>query len=293
MGLTVEICLCCGSKDFAANQAIWMPFVSDRAMGLPPMEITDGMQLRTIKKGMAYALCKSLYCRSCGHLFVNYRFDDEEMSRLYKDYRGKDYCSLRERYEPGYALQNAAFTHGISHRTSIEAFLRGMIPAGELNVLDWGGDTGRNTPFVDEARVVHIYEPSGIKPEVSNAVNVLEPGDFLPDYDLLILSNVLEHMPWPSQTLRTVADYMSFSSILFVEVPYESIQSTADANWASKQTPVKVHWHEHINFFSQGSLAALLETCCFQILSSAVQEIDRGETGVSSVKALRFACKRI
>jgi hypothetical protein len=262
-------------------------------MGLPPVEVTDEMGLRTIKKGTAYAICKSLYCRSCGHLFVNYRFDDEEMSRLYKDYRGKDYCSLRGRYESGYELQNAAFTHGISHRESIEAFLGGVIPVGDLNILDWGGDTGRNTPFVDEASMVHIYEPSGIKPEVPNAVNVSEPGDFLPDYDLLILSNVLEHMPWPSQTLKAVADYMSFASILFVEVPYESIQVTADANLASRKAPVKVHWHEHINFFSQGSLAALLESCCFQILRSAVQEIDRGETGVSSLKVLRFACKRI
>jgi len=108
MGSTVDYCLCCGSRDLIANPAIWMPFIADRAMGLPPMEITDAMQLRTIKKGTGYALCKSLFCKSCGHLFANYRFDDEEMSQLYKDYRGREYCSLRAQYEPGYASQNSA-----------------------------------------------------------------------------------------------------------------------------------------------------------------------------------------
>lgn len=292
MGSTVDYCLCCGSRDLLDNPAIWMPFIADRAMGLPPMEITDAMQLRTIKKGTAYALCKSLFCKGCGHLFVNYRFDDDEMRRLYKDYRGKEYCSLRAQYEPGYASQNAALSHGMPYRPSVEAFLYSLLPPCKLNILDWGGDTGRNTPFVDKASIVHIYEPSGIKPEFHNAVNVSNAGDFLPHYELVVLSNVLEHMPWPEHTVKAVVDYMSTTSVLFVEVPFEAIQCEAAADGPRRRSLLKLHWHEHINFFSKESLAKLLDTCNLQVLSWQALEIDRGATGVSSPKVLQFACKK-
>lgn len=256
------------------------------------MEITGDMKFRTIKQGTTYALCKSLYCKNCGHLFVNYRFDDDEMSRLYKDYRGTEYCLLRSRYEPGYALQNDAFSGEVSDRVSIEAFLCDLINPEEISVLDWGGDKGKNTPFTDKARTVHIYEPSGVKPEVLNAVNVSEPGEFLLAYDLIVLSNVLEHIPFPAKALKTIVDYMSASTVLFIEVPYETIQFNASGQKPFRQPLQKLHWHEHINFFSLDSLASLLDTSSLEILRSQVQEVNRGNTGVSSQRAMRFACRR-
>lgn len=269
-----------------------MPFVADRAMKLPPLVITESMQLRTLGNGIAYALCKSLHCSSCGHLFVDYRFNDQEMSRLYGDYRGEEYCSLRNHYEPGYVIQNAALSAGNSYRKSTEDFLAGFVSVDRLKILDWGGDTGRNTPFADQAQVVHIYEPSGVQPELSNALNVPETADFLSSYDLLVLSNVLEHVPYPASTLGKLANYMSTSSILYVEVPYEDWQCQAEADPQSSTRTQKIHWHEHINFFSKSSLAALLESCRLTVLNISAEYIDRGASGVSSSMALRVACAK-
>ena len=267
-----------------------MPFVSDRAMGLPPLQITPEMHLHTIPSGTAYALCKSLLCNCCGHLFSSYRFDDEEMTRLYKDYRGADYCLLRDHYEPGYVAQNAALCASGFSRESIEAFLSPLLKTIKPRILDWGGDTGLNTPFVDRAELIHIFEPSGILPEVPCAINVAEPNDFLPSYDLLVLSNVLEHMPWPIATLEMLVKRMNFNSVLFIEVPFESIQCEIEEDRTKR--PLKFHWHEHVNFFSQLSMSMLLKACGLKIVGSETQAVDRGASGVSSSKALRVACAR-
>ena len=265
-----------------------MPFVSHRAMMLPPLKIDESMQLHTIKKGTSHALCKSLHCNHCQHLFVDYRFDDAEMSRLYHQYRGADYCSLRDSYEPGYAAQNAALVHRSSCGSAIEEFLSDCLPESGLTVMDWGGDTGRHTPFSDTANTVHIYEPSGIRPTVSRAVNVCETKDFLPSYGLIVLSNVLEHIPFPMGTLESIIQFMNASSILYVEVPYETLQDQAEDN--NGKLLAKYHWHEHINFFSKASLAALMERSGLRILKSNTEAVEQAEIGVSFSKALRLAC---
>jgi hypothetical protein len=75
-----------------------MPFVAHRAMGIPPLIIDASWGLRTIPPGTGYSTCKSLHCNACGHLFVDYRFNEEEMLSLYTDYRGEEYTSLRDGY---------------------------------------------------------------------------------------------------------------------------------------------------------------------------------------------------
>ena len=99
-------------------------------------------------------------CHRCGHLFVDYRFSESEMQQLYNDYRGPGYTELRELYEPGYMERNRVICEGISYISEVEAFLAEFLPASEIAVLDWGGDTGTNTPFADRRSVLHIFDPS-------------------------------------------------------------------------------------------------------------------------------------
>ena len=100
--------------------------------------------LRDLPLGHAQALCASLCCPSCGTLFLDMRFDDAEMARLYADYRGPAYEAERERFEPGYAARNRGLLAGDAHIPAVEAFLQPHLPARPA-VLDWGGDTGLNT----------------------------------------------------------------------------------------------------------------------------------------------------
>jgi hypothetical protein len=290
MGITVDKCVCCGSSELASNPALWMPFIADRALGLPPLVITKEMGLRTIKDGVAYAMCKTLHCRSCGHLFVDYRFNENEMTKLYNDYRGLAYSTDRSKYEPGYQVQNTALSERNSYIDVVEEFLSEFLPKGEISILDWGGDTGKNTPFSTRASVIHIYDPSNKSVELDGASNIYETKHFLSSYQLVVLANVLEHIPFPENTLKDLLDHMARETILYLEVPYEGIQASASQDPPYSLQTQRVHWHEHINLFSSLSLRRILERCGLRILKLSSAQINTGNSGVSFTSILQVAC---
>lgn len=292
MGVTVEICICCGSPNLESSPAIWMPFVSHRAMGLPPLSIDSSTGLTNIAYGVSYALCKSLMCRLCGHLFADYRFSDREMANLYADYRGSSYTSLRESYEPGYSLRNKLLSDGVPYIKDVEKFLATFLPATDIKVLDWGGDTGTNTPFKERRALLHIFDPSDKSAAQPGAVSFSTVPTERVDYDLIVLSNVLEHIPFPSETLNEIARFMSAASILYVEVPLEALQlSAGDPPYCGASK--KSHWHEHINFFTPQSMEHLLNRCGFTVLSQHLLDISGSneKSGISAAKLLQYACK--
>lgn len=246
-------CVCCGTTDLSASPAIIMPFVSDRAFGWKPTRVDDSWGLRTISSGMAYALCNSLLCNECGLIFMDVRFTDSEMARLYHDYRGKDYTALRERYEPGYIHRNAELGVRLSYLTESESFISSHIRKPH-RILDWGGDTGVNTPFVNSASEITLYDISQKKDSAGEGISSrkrLEGKHF----DLITCSNVLEHVPYPHEVLVDICGYMSPDTFLFIEVPFENLRIRESDVSALN---LKRHWHEHINFFSRESLDQLL-----------------------------------
>ncbi len=101
-------CICCDGDRLHKSPAILMPFVAKRVFDWEPVEITSDWGMKTLRVGMAYPLCNSLQCRDCGALFLDIRFSDAEMARLYSGYRDAEYTALRERFEPGYAALNTA-----------------------------------------------------------------------------------------------------------------------------------------------------------------------------------------
>src|SRR6516164_9174099 len=62
-------CICCNSRDLQKSPAILMPFVAKRVFDWEPVEITDEWGLRDIQRGMAYPLCNSMRCGTCGVVF--------------------------------------------------------------------------------------------------------------------------------------------------------------------------------------------------------------------------------
>lgn len=241
-----------------------MPFISHRVYQWEPVSIDASWALQTIPSGQAYALCNSLLCCRCGLLFLDIRFSDLEMERLYKNYRDEVYVTLRERYEPGYRLRNEDLLQGINYLNDIEDFLKPHLPQS-LRILDWGGDTGVNTPFKDDdANEIHIYDISGIETNGKfRKVSKDTASSFT--YDLIVCSNVLEHVSFPSQVLSEIKELMSQTTILYIEVPLE--KHVKDFQDGKSLLERKKHWHEHINFFTQTSLFTLVSNMGFKNLS--------------------------
>jgi len=263
---TVESqCVCCNSLSISRSPAVLMPFVAHRVFRWEPTEINDEWNLRTIKNGNAYSLCNTLMCHNCYHLFLDIRFNKYEMDNLYKGYRDEVYVTMREKYEPGYKKRNDVLNKGYDYLGEVEGFLtQNLDSIKNLSILDWGGDTGKNTPFCNnESNSIHIYDISnkdtlnGVK-----RVNLNEAKDN--KYDLIVCSNVLEHVPYPQDFMLEIKECMNNSTLLYIEVPYEN--HIREFSNLDDRLNKKKHWHEHINFFNDVSLKKVFENCGYSVL---------------------------
>lgn len=278
-------CVCCGSAGLTRSGAVLMPFVAYRAFGWTPVEITPDWGLRTIQSGMAYPLCNSLQCQACGLVFLDIRFDAAEMAALYRGYRGADYTAQRERFEPGYAALNAAIIDHVPDTSQAETFLAPHV-GPRPRVLDWGGDTGDNTPFLKTALAVDIFDISD-QPVIEGARRVSREQLQGAAYDLVVLSHVLEHVADPIALVRDAAAALRPGAIFYVEVPYEGLIA---ADPASRDLAVrKKYWHEHINFFTEDAMRALLARCGLEV----VELETRAMTSLANLtEVLAVACRK-
>jgi hypothetical protein len=217
-------------------------------------------------------------------LFLDIRFSNSELESLYSGYREKEYTELRDKYEPGYKIRNKGLLSGINYLDDVEAFLKPMLTF-PTRILDWGGDTGKNTPFKNNLTLFHIYDISNITP-IQGAISVTKEKAYSTDYDLIICSNVLEHVPYPSELLIEIKSAMSKNTILYLEMPYEEIMRLGkdDTSILTK----KKHWHEHINFFSEKGLRSLIHLCGLKVI--ALRDLN-AQGGGNSNHLFQVACQ--
>ena len=275
-------CVCCGSRDLESSAAVLMPFIAHRVFNWAPVFIDESWGLRTLKTGLAYSICNTLRCRNCSLLFLDLRFSDAELSRLYQDYRGEAYNALREHYEPGWLQRCRFYDKPVAYLPQIEAFLEPHLN-GAIRVLDWGGDSGSNTPFQGRCECCDIYDISG-KPVVPGARQVGLDEAQSNDYSLIVCSNVLEHVSQPAALLAEIRQAMRPQTLLYLEVPHETLMREQ----SSPPAAAKRHWHEHVNFFSTDSLRALLQACRLELLEMRSIEADAGASGAHQ---LQIACR--
>lgn len=276
-------CVACGGASLSRTSAVLMPFVAHRALGWAPEVIDASWGLATIPSGMAFSRVTTLQCQQCATVFLDLRFGDREMTELYRDYRGEDYVRLRDQYEPGYAQRNESFESASPALPDAERFLRPWLPDVPA-VLDWGGDNGINMPFRDTARVRDVFEISS----VATLPGVRAVGrDALQDedYDLVVLSHVLEHVPFPVALVAEVASVMHRNSTLYIEVPHERLfWDAADTSPAGQR---KRHWHEHINFFTPEGLTAVVRSAGLHVIAEESSQIP----GLAAGAVLRVAAR--
>lgn len=281
-------CIACDSPTLGHRPAVLMPFVAYRIFGWEPVAVTDDWGLRDLKPGTAYSVCKSMQCGDCGMLFLDMRFDDEEMGALYRDYRGEVYAAERARFEPGYGARNDTLLAGSAYTDRVETFIRPHLPAERPHVLDWGGDTGVNTPFRQAASAHDIYDISS-RPPLPGARIVSFDEVRSRRYDLVVFANVLEHVSWPRAALAEIAAIMSPETALYLETPQEDVVRLYPA--AEDRLARKRHWHEHVNFFTEAALRAVFAAAGLRIVDLLVHPVTAGgkESHVFSVVARREA----
>ena len=274
-------CICCGSEDLLNSPAILMPFVSHRVFNWRPIVIDETWGLNTISNGKAYSICNTLCCVNCGLIYLDYRFSDYEMSNLYKNYRDEEYVNLRDYYEPGYKERNKLILNGNNYISLVEEFLKPYLKF-PISILDYGGDTGKNTPFRNGENKIDIYEISGI--DTLPYTNLITKEDaFNKKYDLIICSNVLEHVSFPQIIINELELLMNKDSLLYIDLPYEDILKTGESIDIYKN---KKHWHEHINFFSKQSIIEMFRKTQLEIISLETFDLYAGGKNASLFQIL-------
>lgn len=267
-----DTCICCGSRALCSSPAVLMPFVAKRVFGHDPVEITADWGLRDLKPGTSYMPCHSLQCLECRVLFLDYRFTDEQMDALYRDYRGAAYTQERDHYEPGYAATLARdYRHRHSYLAEVEDWLAPHLPEQPV-VLDWGGGDGSNALFLGRGRV-DVHDISGV-PTVEGAQPASADHARGSGYDLVACSQVLEHVPEPLSLLQQILPMLSPHTLLYVEVPREALvrEHPGSLVLASR----KRYWHEHVNFFTEASLHRLLDIAGIRVVDMRHLELDNG-----------------
>lgn len=226
-----DSCVCCDSRDIDSIAGTINPFIVERITGVKNYIIP----------------CHSMTCNNCGSMFQDIRYTDEQLARLYKDYRSEEYITTREKYFPNYHELNSFFDTQVPYMDTIEALLLPHLKL-PVSILDYGGDTGINAPFAGK-RVLDIYDIGSNEPIAGTRVDKLTG-----NYDLIMCSNVLEHVSHPELTLLDIKRFMKDDSILYVEIPIDGVSSTG--------------WMEHLTLFTGKGLDLLFDMCGLDVIDT-------------------------
>jgi len=226
-------------------------------------------------------------CKACGFIFYNPRLDTSEEGRIYSGYRSDEYRRMRQASEPWYTASfNANLASHDSYklrRETLAAILLQHAGKREIRrVLDYGGDRGDLVHGLLNDATAFVYDISGV-PAVEGVTSTTDPAAC--EADLIISSNVLEHVSFPRRLLEEILRATPAEGMVFLEVPAESpfqlnrlvrramqigIMSLMHPSLArSVLRPASLYMmHEHINFFTEQALAGLMSSCGFEVTAS-------------------------
>jgi hypothetical protein len=224
----IDYCRSCGSDVCIIRPAILAPFIVKRIFNMEP-ESTKS--LYGIPNQVNYFPCKTLMCEICGFVGVNILFDNEEMGRLYLDYRDEGYNKARLKYEPNYKWDAFDIRHAYVDDVS-QPFIKENVSDIDT-LIDFGGYDGLNTPKIGNKRFVY---------DICNVESKVPITDTIFNCDLITCMHVLEHAPNPNEIIEEIKGKAKY---YYFEVPNENIKD-------------KEFWHEHINCFTIDSFVDLL-----------------------------------
>jgi len=235
-------CLICGDarpiKVFSAPHDKW-----SRAIGW--------------KHGATY-----FHCRSCTGLTQWPRMTEDEYVRFYEVAQRSEATGFSDDGVPEFHLEHKRVTAALKWEFFEELGLGEHVPAGS-RVFEIGAAEGTLLTFFRD----HGYEVAGVEPLARYAEHArshfgldVETGYFgihsqpAATPDLVVLDNVLEHLPEPTETLRGIKNLLGDRGAVLVLVPNVETPVVSNANVA------------HNTLWSRRSLEAALRDAGFSVM---------------------------
>lgn len=267
--IEVKDCVVCGGQIRHRKRALVAPFLAERIWNRTPF-------------------CVDLVeCFSCGFMFYNPRLEDSELERLYSGYRSSEYQEMRNSSEPWYSEKMnsdlASPSSYVERRAALSSTLKSRINGRKIErVLDYGGDRGDLVCGLIEGAEAFVYDISGVAPVPGVTAS---PDPAACQADLIINSNVLEHVGFPREIVANVFKAASPDGLVFLEVPceipvgpYRIARRIAQVGlvallrprfaWNLIQPAALYLMHEHINYFTVRSLVALVDAAGGKTIAS-------------------------
>jgi hypothetical protein len=233
-----------------------------------------------------FAYVEMQLCRHCFFVQTSIPFHDEDIMRLYADYRSPVYTAERTSYEPEYAMIAPAIgqveQEVNTRRSALAAFLSKVLNTSHTdNILDYGGADGRFIPNIPGSKFV--FEISTMDP-IAGVTRVKSEAD-LGTYSLILFAHVTEHVTQPLQLVRKLSAYVKPGGYLYIETPQE-ISDQQRLQLQNGARPFDLGIHEHINYYCVQAVRCLLEAAGFSIAAIESGPVDVGWAKSVHIRAL-------
>lgn len=190
-------------------------------------------------------------CADCGFVFARDLPTAEEYEAYYRSNLKYTFEASRDGAEARFAIHQSSFE-------LVDSFLGDQ---RAVSILDVGCSTGellalfQRGGYTRLAGVDPAPECAGIAKQLYGLdITTAVISEFAPDQpcDVVLLANVLEHIPNLRQAVDRLASFVKDGGLLFVQVP-DAAHFGADLTEPFLEFSI-----EHINYFTEGSLANLL-----------------------------------
>ena len=225
-------------------------------------------------------------CSRCFFIQTRTPFHDEDIMRLYLDYRSPSYNRERVLYEPSYAsIAESVGQHGLeiqSRTAALKGFLNENLTINcASTILDYGGSDGKFIPDIPGKKFV--YEISDIDP-IPDVTRIESESD-LGQYSLVLLAHVIEHVTHPLDLVRKVASHVEPGGYLYIETPQEITDDDRN-RFLHGALPFDIAIHEHINSYCKPAVTGLLESAGLNIVAVQTGQVDVGWAQSVHIRAL-------
>lgn len=215
-----------------------------------------------------------LICGNCGLQSFNPGLDTGDLASLYRGYRSSEYQRERQRVEPWYTPMFNANLESESlilrRRSAVRNILNAHLDFRPRNILDYGGNRGELAAPIFPDSSTYVFDISGKQPLPNvTRLNDLDACRAI-DFDLVVCSNVLEHVTRPMQMLQQIL-YAAPQATLFLEVPIEMPLSFGETFKRTVQQALLcardpglaaslfrlgfiLQMHEHVSYYTEEAL---------------------------------------
>ncbi len=242
-----------------------MDFVADKMFSYPVGVMNSGKE--NVK---CFLSSRTIKCLSCGFVFCQLRPDSEEMANYYDGYGTSVWIQERAKYEPRYIdmLKRGGPTADTKFHykfLEIKKFFHSISLPDSGRLLDFGGGAGDAIDTIFNNFIKFSYDIAGLKMvDGCISLNTLENVE---PFDIILCQEVLEHVPYPNETLLDICKVLNKNGYLFITVPLEVDDNLDELNSG-------LIFHEHINKFTSESLSVLVRRNGFIIEKISVVQFE-------------------